>query len=205
MNRLPESPRDLDMEVRADPVPFLPRRARLTGIQHLFDRSKIRFNFRGRQRLPDRPYHPHVTGDAYCRGDRRRGDRCAPAVLACKPDGGGTVTALSDDARITTISGRAIGIRGVSAGMQCIQATTEVIAAIQHLNETEPQASFTLDPAKLRLSAAQDALPVKLAEGQRRQFFEGTWDPTAVLLEAGDAIAQILVQLYPTKIERLSD
>jgi hypothetical protein len=34
--------------------------------------------------------------------------------------------------------------------------------------------------------------PVTLAEGRRRQFLDGTWDPTAILLEAADTIEAAL-------------
>jgi hypothetical protein len=79
--------------------------------------------------------------------------------------------------------------------MPCVQATAEVMAAIQHLNEAEQQSRFTLDLASLTLSVARDVFPVTLAEGRRRQFRDGTWDPTAVLLDAGDTIERTLATL----------
>ena len=88
----------------------------------------------------------------------------------------------------------------VSVGMPCVQATAEVIAAIQRLNETEPQTSFTLDLTTLTIMAVGTVFPVKLAEGRRQQFLEGTWDPTGVLLDAGDAIEQTLANLCLTAI-----
>jgi 3-isopropylmalate/(R)-2-methylmalate dehydratase small subunit len=80
----------------------------------------------------------------------------------------------------------------VSVGMPCVQASAEVMASLQHLNETAPQTRFTLDLAALTLSATQHLFPVSLAEGRLRQFLDGTWDSTALLLEAGDAIERTL-------------
>jgi 3-isopropylmalate/(R)-2-methylmalate dehydratase small subunit len=103
---------------------------------------------------------------------------------------------------ITAIIGESFGeiFAGncVSVGMPCVQATTEVITTIQHLNETAPQTNFTLNLTALTISAPGMVFPVTLAEGRRHQFLEGTWDPTAVLLGAGDAIEQTLAKLYWT-------
>jgi 3-isopropylmalate/(R)-2-methylmalate dehydratase small subunit len=86
----------------------------------------------------------------------------------------------------------------VSVGMPCVQTTSQVMAAIQNLSETKPSTRFTLDLATLTLSAGLDLFSVTLAEGRRRQFIEGTWDPTSVLLDAGGAIEQTLGMHTPT-------
>jgi 3-isopropylmalate/(R)-2-methylmalate dehydratase small subunit len=80
----------------------------------------------------------------------------------------------------------------VSVGMPCVQVSAEVMALLQQLNETEPQTRLTLDLATLTLAAGRDVFPVTLAEGRRRQFLDGTWDSTTLLLEAGDAIERTL-------------
>jgi 3-isopropylmalate/(R)-2-methylmalate dehydratase small subunit len=86
----------------------------------------------------------------------------------------------------------------VSVGMPCVQATAETITALQDLNETKPQTSFTLDLRAMTVGASDAMFPVALAEGRRQQFIEGSWDPIAVLLAAGDAIEQTLATLHPT-------
>ena len=88
----------------------------------------------------------------------------------------------------------------VSVGMPCVQATADVIATLQRLNETKPQTSFTLDLTTMTIAASDAMFPVALAEGRRQQFIEGTWDPTAVLLAAGDAIEQTLATLDPAAL-----
>jgi 3-isopropylmalate/(R)-2-methylmalate dehydratase small subunit len=85
----------------------------------------------------------------------------------------------------------------VSVGMPCVQANADAIATLQRLNETRPQTSFTLDLTAMTITAANAMFPVALAEGRRQQLIEGTWDPTAVLLAAGDAIEQTLAKLDP--------
>jgi len=85
----------------------------------------------------------------------------------------------------------------VSVGMPCVHATAETIAALQNLNEAEPQTIFALDLTASTIAASGSVFPVRLAEGRRRQFIEGIWDPTAVLLGAGDAIEQTLAKLGP--------
>jgi 3-isopropylmalate/(R)-2-methylmalate dehydratase small subunit len=83
----------------------------------------------------------------------------------------------------------------VSVGMPCVQAAVETVAAIQGLSETAPQTRFTLDLKTLTIMAAGTVFPVKLAEGRRQQFLDGTWDPTSVLLGAGETIEQTLANL----------
>jgi len=85
----------------------------------------------------------------------------------------------------------------VSVGMPCVQATGDVVAALQRLNEATPATRFTLDLTALTISAGGEAFPITLAEGRRRQFAEGSWDPTSVLLEAGGAIEEALAALTP--------
>lgn len=83
----------------------------------------------------------------------------------------------------------------VAIGMPCVQVGAEAMARLQELNERDPQTRLTLDLAALTLSAGGETVPVTLAEGRRRQFVEGSWDSTAVLLHAGDAIEHTLAGL----------
>jgi len=83
----------------------------------------------------------------------------------------------------------------VAVGMPCVVASAETMAALQRLNETDPQTRFTLDLAALTMTAGDQVFPVTLAEGRRRQFTEGSWDPTSVLLAAGPAIEEKLAAL----------
>ena len=82
----------------------------------------------------------------------------------------------------------------VSIGMPCVQADSETIVALQQINETAPQTEFMLDLVGQTIAAGGRVFPITLAEGRRRQFVEGTWDPTAVLLAAGPLIEQTLAE-----------
>jgi 3-isopropylmalate/(R)-2-methylmalate dehydratase small subunit len=82
----------------------------------------------------------------------------------------------------------------VSIGMPCVQADAETIAALQRINETAPQTQFVLDLARQTITAGERVFAITLAEGRRRQFLEGTWDPTSVLLAAGPLIEQTLAE-----------
>ena len=83
----------------------------------------------------------------------------------------------------------------VAVGMPCVQADAATIAALQHLHETAPQTTLTLDLEALTLTAGGQVFSVTLAAGRQRQFLDGTWDPTSVLLAAGPAIEQTLAEV----------
>jgi 3-isopropylmalate/(R)-2-methylmalate dehydratase small subunit len=83
----------------------------------------------------------------------------------------------------------------VSVGMPCIQASAEVVAALQHISEAKPATEVTVDLTAMTVTAGGQVFPVSLIEGRRRQFTDGTWDPTAVLLSAGDEIEERLASL----------
>ncbi len=80
----------------------------------------------------------------------------------------------------------------VSIGMPCVQADAETITALQRINETAPQTEFVLDLVGQTITAGERVFAIRLAEGRRRQYLDGTWDPTAVLLAAGPLIEQTL-------------
>ncbi|MBW4091348.1 MAG: 3-isopropylmalate dehydratase small subunit [Proteobacteria bacterium] len=83
----------------------------------------------------------------------------------------------------------------VAVGMPCVQADAETIAALQDLLGTAPQTVLSLDLEQRTLTAGDRVFPVSLAAGRQRQFVDGTWDPTAVLLAAGPAIEQTLAEV----------
>jgi 3-isopropylmalate/(R)-2-methylmalate dehydratase small subunit len=83
----------------------------------------------------------------------------------------------------------------VSIGMPCVQADAGTIAALQRINETAPETQFVLDLARQTITAGERVFAITLAEGRRRQFLEGTWNPTSVLLAAGPLIEQTLAEV----------
>lgn len=76
----------------------------------------------------------------------------------------------------------------VSIGMPCVRAASDVVAGLQCLCEQDAQATIVVDLENRIVAAAGRRHPVEISEGARRQFLEGSWDPTAALLAAGEAI-----------------
>jgi 3-isopropylmalate/(R)-2-methylmalate dehydratase small subunit len=83
----------------------------------------------------------------------------------------------------------------VAIGMPCVQADADTVAALQRINEQAPGTRFTLDLAAQTVSVDGQSFAVRLAEGRRRQFLEGSWDATAVLLAAGSLIEEKLAEV----------
>jgi 3-isopropylmalate/(R)-2-methylmalate dehydratase small subunit len=83
----------------------------------------------------------------------------------------------------------------VSVGMPCVQVSAEAVAWLQSVNEDAPETEFTLDLKNLVISGGNRRFPVSLPEGRRRQYLEGSWDATAVLLTAESAIEQTLARV----------
>lgn len=83
----------------------------------------------------------------------------------------------------------------VSVGMPCVEAAADTVAAIQYIGERSPQSAVSVDLTKLTIMVDNEVFPIKLAEGRRQQLLAGTWDPTSVLLSAGDAIDRTLANL----------
>ena len=83
----------------------------------------------------------------------------------------------------------------VAIGMPCVQADAETIATLQRLSEADPRIVMTLDLTAMTISAGDRVFPITVVEGRRRQFVDGTWDATSVLLAAGPLIEQKLAEL----------
>lgn len=102
---------------------------------------------------------------------------------------------------ITAIVGKSFGeiFAGncVSIGMPCVTADADAVRTLQDLCEAEPSTDFVLDLVSMTIMGAERAFSVHLAEGRRRQFIEGSWDATAVLLGAAPLI-DAKVRLLPS-------
>ena len=76
----------------------------------------------------------------------------------------------------------------VAIGMPCITADRDAVRSLQDLCEAEPSTNLVLDLVAMTITGARRPMSVHLAEGRRRQFLEGSWDATAVLLGASRLI-----------------
>jgi len=83
----------------------------------------------------------------------------------------------------------------VALGMPCATAGADVVAALMQAIEEDPAHDLTLDVDALRASYRGATYAIDLPAGVRKQFLEGTWDGTRVLLDAGDRIRQTAARL----------
>lgn len=83
----------------------------------------------------------------------------------------------------------------IAIGVPCVQASAETIAVLQRINETTPRTEFVLDLVGQTITAGERVFSITVADGRRKQFLDGTWDPTAVLLAAGPLIEQTLADV----------
>jgi 3-isopropylmalate/(R)-2-methylmalate dehydratase small subunit len=85
----------------------------------------------------------------------------------------------------------------VSIGMPCVTADAATIRTLQCQCAAEPMTKFVLDLVSMTVDGAGRTFSVHLTEGRRRQFLEGSWDATAVLLGAAPSIDAKLRLLPP--------
>ena len=73
-------------------------------------------------------------------------------------------------------------------GIPCLAASLEDLDWLQRAIGRNPQQPVTVDVERQEVRFGDRVIPARIPEGARRQLTGGTWNATAVLLEAGDAI-----------------
>ncbi len=73
-------------------------------------------------------------------------------------------------------------------GLPCVTLEAGDLAAAMDAVEADPGQEVVVDVAGGRVTCRAGTFPATLPSGAREPLLEGTWDATAVLLEAGDAI-----------------
>jgi 3-isopropylmalate/(R)-2-methylmalate dehydratase small subunit len=76
----------------------------------------------------------------------------------------------------------------VMLGMPCLVATQADLEWLQKAIGREPQTSVTVDVEQQEVRFGDRIIKATMPDGPRHQLVGGTWDSTAVLLEAGAAI-----------------
>jgi len=76
----------------------------------------------------------------------------------------------------------------VMLGIPCLRASQEDIEWLQRDIGRAPQTPVTVDVEKQEVRFGDRVIKATVPEGARNQLVGGTWDSTAVLLEAGAAI-----------------
>jgi 3-isopropylmalate/(R)-2-methylmalate dehydratase small subunit len=80
-------------------------------------------------------------------------------------------------------------------GLPCVTLAEADLASLMDAVELDPAQEVIVDLAKRSVSSRAGTHAAALPEGARQQLLEGTWDATAVLLEAGDAIERAAARL----------
>jgi 3-isopropylmalate/(R)-2-methylmalate dehydratase small subunit len=76
----------------------------------------------------------------------------------------------------------------VMLGIPCLRASQEDIEWLQREIGRSPQSPLTVDVEKQEVRFGDRVIKAAMPDGPRNQLVNGTWDSTAVLLEAGGAI-----------------
>jgi len=76
----------------------------------------------------------------------------------------------------------------VMLGIPCLRASQEDLEWLQKAVERSPQTPVSVDVEKQEVRFGDRLIKAIVPEGPRNQLVNGTWDSTAVLLEAGNAI-----------------
>jgi 3-isopropylmalate/(R)-2-methylmalate dehydratase small subunit len=73
-------------------------------------------------------------------------------------------------------------------GIPCLTASADDLEALQRAIGREPGTPITVDVAKQEVRMGDRVVKARVPDGTRNQLVSGTWDSTAVLLEAGASI-----------------
>ena len=76
----------------------------------------------------------------------------------------------------------------VTLGIPCLTASAADIDWLQKAVGRSPSTPIQVDVAKQEARFGDRTIPARIPDGPRNQLITGTWDSTAVLLEAGAAI-----------------
>jgi 3-isopropylmalate/(R)-2-methylmalate dehydratase small subunit len=76
----------------------------------------------------------------------------------------------------------------VMLGIPCLRVAPEDVDWLQKAVARAPQETVTVDVEKQQVRFGDRVLEASIPDGPRNQLVGGTWDSTAVLLEAGGAI-----------------
>ena len=75
-----------------------------------------------------------------------------------------------------------------SMGLVCITLTGDEIESLRGSIELDPEQEIRIDVAEATITSRAGCMRGHIPSGTRDQLTLGRWDPTSVLLEAGDAI-----------------
>jgi 3-isopropylmalate/(R)-2-methylmalate dehydratase small subunit len=80
-------------------------------------------------------------------------------------------------------------------GLPCVTLRGTDLAALMDSVELDPEQEVVVNLAARTVRSRAGTVPAEVRDGTRQQLLEGTFDATAVLLEAGDAIERTAARL----------
>jgi 3-isopropylmalate/(R)-2-methylmalate dehydratase small subunit len=83
----------------------------------------------------------------------------------------------------------------VALGLPCVTLAPSDLGALFDSVALDPAQEVTVDLETRSVSCRAGRFPAAMPEGARSQLLEGSWNATAVLLEAGDAIERTATTL----------
>ncbi|MEL6261514.1 MAG: 3-isopropylmalate dehydratase small subunit [Cyanobacteria bacterium J06607_6] len=83
----------------------------------------------------------------------------------------------------------------VAMGIPCVTADTESIGALQAAIAADPTVTVQLDLDAMTVQADDLSLSIKIGEGPRQMFLNGTWDACGQLVAQAEAIRSTATQL----------
>jgi 3-isopropylmalate/(R)-2-methylmalate dehydratase small subunit len=78
----------------------------------------------------------------------------------------------------------------VMLGIPCMVVSQEDLESMQKVVARDPQQTVMVDVEKQEVRLGDRVIKARMPDGPRNQLVTGTWDSTAVLLEAGGAIEE---------------
>jgi 3-isopropylmalate/(R)-2-methylmalate dehydratase small subunit len=76
----------------------------------------------------------------------------------------------------------------VALGLPCATLSASLLEEVMDSVELDPQQEMVLDVVQRTLTYRGGTVPVEIPDGAHSQLLEGTWNATAVLLQAGSLI-----------------
>jgi 3-isopropylmalate/(R)-2-methylmalate dehydratase small subunit len=73
-------------------------------------------------------------------------------------------------------------------GLPCVTLAERDLAALMDSVELDPRQRVTVDLAARTVTSRAGVMPALIRDGTRKALLEGSWNATAVLVEAGEAI-----------------
>jgi len=80
-------------------------------------------------------------------------------------------------------------------GIPALQVSEEDIEKLQQLADTDPGTDWTVDLTKMKISAADLTIPLKINEQRRKSLMAGHWDTTGSLVANLDKVREVHARL----------